>query len=160
MDCGHRKPISELQMVNQQTRSTICQRSRRTLVREANENAFCAMLNILRTVSCSIDNDVRCSVGIATMLTSDVLHGHARRQRQRVQSLHHLAPYFYQRLHKMEGCQSSARTRLTAECKSYGSAIPAHPARLDKDAFIMHKATNHKEAEHLMASAGKFCARH
>lgn len=30
-----------------------------------------------------VDDDVRCSEGTATMLTSDVPHGHARRQRRR-----------------------------------------------------------------------------
>lgn len=40
-------------------------------------------LNIFRILLCSVDDDVRSSGGAATMLTSDVLHGHARHLRRR-----------------------------------------------------------------------------
>jgi hypothetical protein len=89
-------------------------------------------------VSCSADDDVRCSRGTATMLTSDVLHGHARHQRRRFRSLHHLACSW--RL----PCKEVHAHDTTYTCTSYGSATSACAAQLDRTATrSCIKATNH-----------------
>lgn len=96
----------------------------------------------LRIVSCSADDDVRCSRGTATMLTSDVLHGHARHQRRRFRSLHHLACSW--RLLVWRGASPVHARDTTYTCTSYGSATSACAAQLDRTATrSCIKATNH-----------------
>jgi hypothetical protein len=94
------------------------------------------------------------------MLTSDVLHGLARRQRRRIPSLHHLActhvpvrPAFYGR---RGGSPLHAHDKLPhARLWQCCFCVPC-PAGQTNDAF-MHKSNEPHEAEHLVTSAGR-CA--
>ena len=79
---------------------------------------FVSSRNKFLISSCSSD-DVRCSEGTATMLTSDVLHGHARHQRRRSESLHHLACL---------ACRGAPVHAHDSTCTSCGSATPVFPA--------------------------------
>lgn len=90
------------------------------------------------------------------MLTSDVLQGHARRQRRRFRSLHHLACTW--RLFSLEGCWSDVCTRfyyvhmqVLWQCYFCASC----PAGQNDDAF-MHKSNEQHEAELPVASGDNY----
>lgn len=112
---------------------------------------FVTYCSILCTVSCSADEDVRCSGGAATMLTSDVLHGHARRLRRRIRivtsSRLHLTPILKSGLKERKdsypsaACTEPLRMHFPSQCYS---GVRCNRAQLDERTMLSCiKATNH-----------------
>lgn len=107
-----------------------------------------------RIVSCSADDDVRCSGGTATMLTSDVLHGHARRQPRRC-----LIVTSYPRLHLASAVYGGVQFRCMHTTlhmhvllqRYFGGACAPCPAGQNNDAF-RHKSNEPHEAERPIVS--------
>lgn len=93
--------------------------------------------------------------GTATMLTSDVLHGHARRQRRRVEWLHHFACLLVPgaRLAKRGAPRVHARCSTHARLMARLSTVCCigHPAGQNDDANV-HKSNEPSEAAPTVAS--------